>query len=204
MNTRQPITSRHRGCRGLTLVELIMALGIMGLISAAIAGMLSAVAYGTDADSDVRKLVARNKMVTTRINAAVRGSQKILDAGQSADYTWLVLWDRDLDESGEPSLLEIRLLEYNVATRTLSSFSAPDGTADVFYALTDDFDAITDALRGTAVFPEETWVNDAVGFEVTLDESDPQAARIVSYRLSLTAGNLTDTTIGTVKLRNGI
>ncbi|MEM9418110.1 MAG: prepilin-type N-terminal cleavage/methylation domain-containing protein [Planctomycetota bacterium] len=203
MKRRDVTTNRHRGCRGLTLVELLMALGIMGLISAAVAGMLSAVAYGTDADSDVRELVARNKMVTTRINAAVRGSQKVLDAGQGADFTWLVLWDRDLDANGEPSLLEIRLLEYEVATRTLSSYSAPDGTTDVLYELTDDFDAITDALRSTADFPAETWANAADGFEVTLDESDPQAARMVSYRLTLTAGNLSDIAIGTVKLRNG-
>ncbi|MEM9914825.1 MAG: hypothetical protein AAF911_07690 [Planctomycetota bacterium] len=189
--------------RGLTLIEMIMALGIMALIGATIAGMLSAMAYGTDEDSDVRKLVARSKMVSMRINAAVRGSQRVLEAGETADLTWVVLWGRDLDENDAPSLLEIRLLEYDAAAGTLSSYTAPDGTADVLYTLADDFDAITDALRGTADFPETRWANDAQGFTVTLDETDPQSARLVSYRLSLTAGNLTDTTIGTATLRNG-
>lgn len=188
--------------RGLTLIELIMALGIMTLIGATIAGMLSAVAYGTDEDSDVRKLVARKKTVSMRINAAVRGSQRVLDAGQTADQTWLVLWGRDLDGNDAPSLLEIRLLEYDAAARTLSSYAAPDGTADVAYTLVDDFDTITDTLRGTADFPETRWVNDAEAFDVTLDDVDPQSAKLVSYRLSLTAGNLTDTAIGTAKLRN--
>ncbi|MEM1109691.1 MAG: hypothetical protein AAGH99_13480 [Planctomycetota bacterium] len=190
------------GRRGLTLIELIMALGIMTLIGATIAGMLSAVAYGTDEDSDVRKLVARKKTVSMRINAAVRGSQRVLDAGQTADQTWLVLWGRDLDGNDAPSLLEIRLLEYDTAARTLSSYAAPDGTADVAYTLADDFDTITDTLRGTADFPETRWVNDAEAFDVTLDDADPQSAKLVSYRLSLIAGNLTDTAIGTAKLRN--
>jgi len=191
-------------CRGLTLVELTMALGIMALIGATIAGMLSAVAYGTDEDSDVRKLVARSKMVSMRINAAVRGSQKILDAGETADVSWAVLWGRDLDGNGAPNLLEIRLLEYDASAKTLSSYAAPEAAADVLYQLTDDFDAITDALRGTADFPETRWANDADGFSVTLDELDPQSAKVLSYRLSLTAGNLTDVSVGTAKLRNGL
>ncbi len=197
-----PVIHRPSRCGGLTLIELMMALGIMALIGATIGGMLSAVAYGTDEESDVRQLVARNKMVSMRINAAVRGSQKVLDAGQTTDHTWAVLWGRDLDENGEPSLLEIRLLEYDAAAQTLSSYTAPDGTTDVLYELTDDFDAITDALRGTTDFPETRWANDAVGFGVSLDELDPQAARMLSYRLSLTAGNLTNESVGTVKLRN--
>lgn len=204
-----PTPPPHRGCRpggvrrrGLTLVELMLALSIMALIGATVAGMLSAVAYGTDEDGDVRKLVARNKMVSMRINAAVRGSQRVLEAGQTADLTWVVLWGRDLDENDAPSLLEIRLLEYDAATRTLSSYAAPDGTTDVLYELSDDFDAITDALRGTADFPETRWANDAEAFDVTLDETDPQAAKMLSYRLSLTAGSLTDIAIGTAKLRN--
>lgn len=203
MTPGTPPIQRTVRCRGLTLVELIISLGIMALIGATIAGMLSAVAYGTDQDSDVRQLVARNKMVSLRINAAVRGSQKILEAGETADLTWVVLWGRDLDENEAPSLNEIRLLEYDAATRTLSSYSAPDGAADVLYELTDDFDAITDALRGTNDFPEERWANDAEGFTISLDEIDPQAAKMLSYRLSLTAGNLTDVAIGTAKLRNG-
>ena len=195
--------SRLVRCRGLTLVELMMALGIVALIGATIAGMLSAVAYGTDEDSDVRQLVARQKMVSMRIDAALRGSQQVLDAGQTADLAWVVLWGRDLDENGAPSLLEIRLLEYDANANTLSSYTAPDGTTDVLYTLTDDFDTITAALRGTADFPEERWANDAVGLTVSLDTGDPQTARLVSYRLSLTAGNFTDIAIGTVTLRNG-
>lgn len=197
------VRGRARRCRGLTLIELMMALGIMALIGATIAGMMSAVAYGTDEESDVRQLVARNKMVSMRINAAVRGSQKILDAGATADQTWVVLWGRDLDENGAPSLREIRLMEYDAAAQTLSSYTAPETATDVLYELTDDFDAITDALRGTADFPETRWANGAEGFEITLDETDSQAAKMLSYRLSLTAGNLTDTSVGTAKLRNG-
>lgn len=199
LNPRGP-RRRRRG--GLTLIELMMALAIMALIGATIAGMLSAVAYGTSSDSDVRQLVARNKMVALRLNAAVRGSKMVLGSGTSSNETWVVLWVRDLDDNGQPSLRELRLLEFDVEARTLSSYVAPTGTTDVLYTTADDFDAITNALRGTAEFPETRWGNDADDFEISLDQSDPQAARTLSYRLSLTAGNLTDVTVGTVLLRN--
>ena len=188
--------------RGLTLVELLIALAILSLIATTIGGMLSAVAYGTDTDRDIRQLVARNQMVSTRLNAALRGGRMVLATGSDSAGDWAVLWHRDLDGNGEPSLLEIRRLDYDANAQTLSSYTAPDGATDVLYTTGDDFATITTNLMGTADFPAELWAPSAQGFEITLDQSDPQLAEVFSYRLSLGAAGLTDVTVGTVRLRN--
>ena len=59
--TGQKILSPRR--LGLTLVEMLMALAIMGLIGAAIASMLTAVSYGTSDTRDLRSLVPLPKLV---------------------------------------------------------------------------------------------------------------------------------------------
>ncbi|MEM7625282.1 MAG: prepilin-type N-terminal cleavage/methylation domain-containing protein [Planctomycetota bacterium] len=189
--------------KAFTLMELLIAMAILSLIAVTIGGMLSAVAYGTNTDRDIRQLVGRNKMVSARLSAAVRGGRMVLAAGSDSAGDWVVLWHRDLDGDDQPSLLEIRRLDFDAAAKTLSSYTAPDGTTDVVYTTTDDFATITTNLMGTADFPAELWAPDVEGFAVTLDQVDPQLARKFSYRVSLTAGGATDVTIGTVKLRNG-
>lgn len=188
--------------RGLTLVELLLALAILSLISLTTGVMLSAVAYGTDSDRDIRALVARNKMLSARITAALRGSGMVLEVGSNSDGTWAVLWERDLDGNDVPSLLEIRRLEYDAAAGTLASHAAPDGTTDVVYTLSDDFLVITDALMGTASFTETLWAQDVTGFEISHRLSDPQLEKLISYQLTLSENGFTDTTIGTSYLRN--
>ncbi|MEL7087307.1 MAG: prepilin-type N-terminal cleavage/methylation domain-containing protein [Planctomycetota bacterium] len=188
--------------RGLTLVELLIALAILALVAATIGGMLSAVAYGTDTDRDIRQLVARNKMVSTRLNAALRGGRMVLETGSDSAGDWLVMWHRDLDGNGQPSLLEIRRLDFDATAQTLTSYTAPGTATDVLYTTADDFATITTNLMGTAAFPAELWAKDAEAFSITPGHADPQLARTLSYRLSLTAGGLTDVSIGTVKLRN--
>lgn len=175
-----------------------MALAIVALIGTAIAGMLSAVAYGTDSDKDVRALVARNMMVTHRVNAAIRSSRMVLDA----DDDWAVLWTRDLDGNDEPSLLEIRRLEYNADAKTFSSYAAPDGTTDVLYSTGDDFLTVTDALMGEAEFPESRWANQVEAVAFSYSNADTQLARLMSYRITLGSDAMNDQVIGTVLLRN--
>lgn len=175
-----------------------MALAIVALIGTAIAGMMTAVAYGTDSDKDVRALVARNMMLTSRVNAAIRGSRMVLDA----DADWAVLWTRDLDGNDEPSLLEIRRLEYNATTDTFSSYAAPDGTTDVAYSRSDDFLVITDALMGGATFPESRWADQVEAVSFSYSNADTQLARLMSYRITLGSAAMSDVVIGTVLLRN--
>ena len=193
--TRRP---QYAARRGLTLVELLLAVMITAMIGATVAAMLTAVSYGTDSSKDMRSLVARNKALSARISATLRGSTMVLDQGDG----FIVLWVSDDDDDDAPSLLEIRRLDYDPAADALSSYTAPDGTTDVYYDLNDDFEAITDALMGTADFPQTLWGAGVGSWTLALDNADPQAATLVSYQVSLAAGDLSDTAIAAVGLRN--
>lgn len=189
---------------GLTLIELLMALAIMAMIGLTISSMLSAVAYGTSSDHDVRQLAARGRTATLRLNAALRGCVMVLDAGPS----WLLLWQRDTDGNAQPSLEELRLLTYDATTQTFGSYRSGTAMPNQPYDMDSDFDAVAagfPALAATLqpnVVVVERWAVgvDAVAF--TLDHAAPQSARRVAYRLSLAAGGLSDTQIGSVLLRN--
>ncbi len=185
--------------RGLTIVEMLMALAITGLIGAAIASMLTAVTYGTSSSRDIRSLVVKNKTLGARLSAAVRQSAQLLDAADG----YIVLWTKDLNDSGAPDLLELRRIEWDGTTGELTDYT-PDPTAtDAAYDLaTDDFDAITTSLIGSDDLVGELWATGVTLWEVDLDAVDPQDAVLVSFQLTLSAGSLSDISVHAVSLRD--
>jgi type II secretory pathway pseudopilin PulG len=194
--------AKHRAsssrCQGLTLVEMLMALAITGMIGAAIASMLTAVTYGTSDSRDIRSLVVKNKTLSARITACIRRSAQVLDA----DDGYVVLWANDLNQSGVPDLLELQRVEFDAGTGRLTSYT-PDPTAtDVAYALTDDFDAITTALVGTGDMVGALWATGVALWTIDVDTADPLDAGLVSFQLTLNAGVLTDVSVCAVSLRD--
>lgn len=191
--------TQHARHHGLTLVEMLMALAVTGLIGGAIAAMLSAVAYGTSSDRDIRSLVVKNKTLSTRITAAVRQSAQLLDA----DDGYVVLWTSDLNDNGQPDLLELRRIELDAGTDDLTSYTPDPSAVDVTYDIdTDDFDAITTALIASGDLLGELWATGVTAWTVTVDTADPLDATLVSFQLTLTGGGLSDTSVNAVSLRD--
>lgn len=191
--------TQHARHHGLTLVEMLMALAVTGLIGAAIASMLAAVAYGTSSDRDIRSLVVKNKTLSTRITAAVRQSAQLLDA----DDGYVVLWTSDLNDNGQPDLLELRRIELDAGTDDLTSYTPDPSAVDVTYDIdTDDFDAITTALIASDDLLGELWATGVTAWTVTVDTADPLDATLVSFQLTLTGGGLSDTSVNAVSLRD--
>ena len=188
----------HGPRHGLTLVEMLIALTITGIIGAAIASMLSAVAYGTSSSRDIRSLVVKNKTLGARITAAVRGSIQLLDAADG----YVVLWTKDINSSGVPDLLELQRIELDSATGKLTSYTPDPSATDVAYLMTDDFDTISTSLIGTGELVGELWASGVGQWTVTLDNADPLAAGLISFRLTLDAGVLSDTSVNAVSLRD--
>lgn len=183
----------------LTLVEMLMALAITGLVGAAIASMLTAVSYGTSSDQDIRALVVKNKTLSTRITAAVRQAAQLLDA----DDDYIVLWTRDLNDNGAPDLLELQRIERDAATDELTSYTPDPSAVDVTYdTATDDFDAVTTALIDSDDLVGELWATGVSAWTVSVDADDPLDATLVSFQLTLTAGGLSDTSVNAVSLRD--
>jgi len=195
-----PRTGRHNS--GLTLVELLMALAITGLIGAALAAMLFAVAQGTSSRNDLRVMVVKEKVIEARLDAAVRASKKILAAGSN----YVVLWMADGNNDSQVNVTELRRIEWNATAGTLSSYKSnltPGAPSDTGYVLSSDFNSVTTTLKGTASFPSETWATQITAWTFTLsNNSNPQQATLVSYRGTLQAQTLTTSLIGAVALRN--
>lgn len=196
----------HRRLRGLTLVELLLALAITALIGAAIAAMFFAVSYGTSSRNDLRGLVVRQRTLTARLDASVRGSAQILAAG--GDY--VVLWMGDSRANKAPDLSELRRIEYDSAGKTLISYKAvfPAGwtqaaidAADTSYALTADFNAVTKALKGNSLWPSETWMTNVTEAALTYNNASASSATLVSYRFTLGSGTTAAPVAGAAALR---
>lgn len=197
---RAPSTPRaRRASSGLTLVEMLMALAITGLIGAAIASMLSAVTYGTSSSKDIRSLVVKNKTLSARITAAVRSSAQLLDA----DDGYVVLWTKDLNDSGQPDLLELQRIELDTDTDELTSYTPASGAVDVAYDIdTDDFDSVSTALIGSGDLEGALWATGVTQWTVDTDEADPLDAELISFQMTMGAGSLADTSIHAVSLRD--
>ena len=190
----------------MTLVELLMALASTAMIGAAVAAMLSAVAYGTSSSKDMRSLVVKNKVVNARFSAAVRNASMVLEAGD--DY--LVLWRTDTDESETPCLGEIQWIEFDAANGRIRSYEADFSgltqaqidAANTEFALDTDFNAATSGDRGTAVFPAKVWAEAVADWTATVNNADEQQASLVSYRFEIEQEDVSDTLIGAAAMRN--
>ena len=204
MNHAAVHAASRRRQLGLTFVELMMAMTATALIGLAIASMLFATTYGTEADKDLRSMVVKHKVLNARLSAAIRASKMVL--AQGTDY--LVLWMDDTTGEGEPNLSEIRLIHRDAATDELSSYLAPANPApDTEYpiASTDfnDFGSATlPPIKGTANLPQSLWATGVTDWPVTLDDPTVQSARLVAYQITLQVGTLSDTSIGQSSLRN--
>ena len=184
-------------CRGVTLVELMLAMTITAIIGLTVSAMLAAASYGTSSSRDLRELVVRSKTLGSRINAAIQQADRVLAIGDD----FIVLWT-DADRDGEPSLHELRRLTFDSEQGRLTAAAAAADAPSTAWTLDDDFKAITDALMAGNDFPARVWASRVSHWQITPDASDPQAIRLISHRLTLTAGDLHESSIHAAALRN--
>jgi len=197
----------------LTIVELLLALTITALVSAAVASMLLAVSYGTSSKRDLRGVIVKGRIIDARMASAIRESRAILESG--TDY--LVLWKGDTDPNGtagSPDLAEMLLIERDNAADTLSGYAFPSSysqaqidAANVTYQLTGNpagfFQTATANAKTAGSFVQTLWGSGVTAVTFTLDGADPSDRSMVGYQLSLTAGDLNDTIVGSTSLRYG-
>lgn len=186
--------------RGLTLLELLLALAGTAVIGSAVAAMLTGVIYGTATDKDMRSLITRQMALRTRVEAEVRESYMLLDSG--SDY--MILWAGDTNEDGLPSKAEIQVIEYDAVMDRVMRYAPAPLITDVDYALTDDFRTATNSYKGDSTFPGERWAEQINSFALTLDHIDPQSSRLVSFRFGMAGGEVSYTGIGAATIRNEV
>jgi len=150
----------------------------------------------------MRTLMVANEMVALRVNAALRASKMVLARGDN----YLVLWMADTKVNETPDLSELRRIERDPATNEFYSYKAPADLAeadDTQYALaTTDFDAATEAVKGSAVFPSELWGSDVTAWATAVAGADLQQLCYVGYRVTTTLDDVSVTKVGGAALRN--
>jgi hypothetical protein len=191
-----PRTGRH----GLTLVELVLCVAITAVIAGSVAIMLVSMRTASSRQGEARRWSVSGARIAIRLDAALRSSRMVLAKGP--DY--LVLWAAETTLNDKPELSELRRIERDPATGELRYYEAPPDLApDAQYdLLSTDFDAVTNAEKGTARFPAQVWATDVTGWAVELDAADPLDASFVGYQLALALGETEEAVIGGVALRN--
>jgi len=196
------VDARRAGNGGVTLMELLLALMVSGLVGAAVALMLSATSYGTSSQAEKRSMLVTNEIAAGRLGEALRRSKMVLAKGE--DY--LVLWMADTSVNDVPNLSELHRIERDPTTDELQSYRAPADLAsedDVEYDLgTTDFNAVTGALKDSAYFPGTLWATEVTAWTTTVPTADVRQANFVGYRITTTSDGASETKIGGMKLRN--
>jgi len=190
----------HLRVRGLTLLELLLALAGTAVVGTAVAAMLTGVVYGTATDKDMRSLITRQMALRARVEAEVRESLLLLDSG--SDY--MILWSGDDNDDGLPSKAEIQVIEYDPVMDRVMRYAPAPLITDVDYTLADDLRTETNSYKGDNTFPGERWAEQITSFTITRDDIDPQSAKLVSFRFGMSGGEVPYTGIGAASIRNEV
>jgi len=173
----------HLARSGITLVEVLLALALTGLIAASVAAMLYTLSYGTTTRNDLRRQNTKSLVLRQRLDVAIRSAKAVL----AADSNYVVLWTADLKRNQKPDLSELHRIEWNSSTQQLTSYAAPANLADAdntTYELTVDFAAVTKALKGTPSFPGDVY-GTGIASAAFHCVSPAQDAKWLSYSLAL-------------------
>ncbi len=190
----------HR--RGLTLVELMIAMTITSIIAAAVAAMIHTTAYGISSQDQLRTLMVAHELAEVRISPALRGSTMVLAEGD--DY--VVLWTYDRRDVDSPNLSELHRIEIDRDENELRSYKAPAGLAEAqdtrYDLVATDFGSVTAGLRDTAEFPRELWAGDVTDLAFSFNTDDPRNSTFIGYRIEITVDGQTETAVGGTAPRN--
>lgn len=198
------IRARGRRARGISLVEVILALAIAAMIAAGVSSLLFAVANGTKDRQEVRRRNIKADVTGNRLDTAIRSSAMLL----GRDANSLVLWVSDSRVDEAPNLSELLRIDWDAATKEIRAYRAPADlapAADIAYDLkTTNFLSATASLAGGATFPRETW-----GHGISAWESGPASAdqntELVHYAMTLEFPGASPATIrSTVALRGNL
>ena len=179
--------------RGLTLIELMLALAITAMVAAAISGMLTAISTGEHLRRDNRMFIMRAHAAKTRLGAYLSRSRCVLDAN-GADA---VLWLEDSRGSGTVHASEIRWLIFNTVDGTLDVHfvDMPDEWTNIAKDLQDneydsdaDWSAVWNDYDGQGYISTLTLVDGLQSVSVSTDQPDPLDSVEVEFDLDFASG----------------
>ena len=176
--------------RGLTLLEMILAIGITATIGAAIATMMAAVSNGLTSRDDGRRTAIQLATTQVRLSAYIAPARCFLDHTDTAFTIWL----DDTRESSTVHVSEIRWLAFNVSNKsfTVKFVDFPDewtqsmiDAADSECNQSTNYDALLASLELSGHINEFTLIDTMETCSIWTDELDPQTAIRICVRFSL-------------------
>jgi hypothetical protein len=184
----------------MTLPELMLAIAGTSFVALASTSMLFAVTAGSDEDKAVRSIAVEAKAISTRLNAALRGSRRLLGLTD----TRAILWTTDADADGLVDLDELRVFDFDAAnTRLTSAVVDAAATPAEYDALATTFGDVVAALDGNGQLVRTAWSHRVDTLALDTDRNDNlQDATLVHYALTIRRGDLSETVAYTTALRN--
>ena len=174
--------------RGLTFLELILAMAVTAMVALAITGMLTSVAMGQRLRRDNRAFVIRTHALKSRLSAYVAPCRSFL----MCNGTDLVLWLDDSRESDSVHASEIRWITFDATEGRLDVHyvSFPEDWTDVAIALEDleypsdaNWSSVYSSFDAIVLIASYTLLDGLRSVSVTTDEAAPMDSRQVVYDL---------------------
>jgi type II secretory pathway pseudopilin PulG len=92
----------------MTLLEVLLAVGVMGLVGAGVTSMMSSLTVGMAAQHDARSSVLRASLAQARLSSYITRARCLLDLEPSR----LVMWLEDTDGDDVIDATEVRWLDW--------------------------------------------------------------------------------------------
>lgn len=197
MNTRRTTTRR-----GLTVIELMIALAITMVIGAALAAVMTTISRVTTHDRDARTASLRAHAVQIRLQAYSEVGLCALQVNRSGEF---VLWLEDADGGGTVNPSEVRVFTISDDGDLICErFTPPEELTPAELALMDapvpmatDFFTLMDSFRA-AEHTSQTMIGDGLsGAALAFDTATPaDAARLrFTFRQTFPSGAVSDSLV---------
>ncbi|MBL0927254.1 MAG: hypothetical protein IBJ11_06325 [Phycisphaerales bacterium] len=180
--------------RGLTLLELLIALSITGLTGLAVAGVITAVARGVGSISDGRSAVQRAHAAHARLRAYTEPALALLACDPARG---IALWLHDDRRNGRVNLSELRVFWFDREARTITvervQFPADWPPAwieqsDGVLALIDDPFAVMLTQRAMGRTRRDVLADGIAEWSLATNAPDPRDANRLRLTLGVVAG----------------
>jgi len=183
----------HSHVCAFTLVEVLLALTITGLVGLAVVTMLSAASYGATSRAGMRDLLVVSRTTSARLGVCIRTAVEVVSVDAGGEY--IVLWVQDTNEDSTRQYDELQLIERNTVANELRS-----------YATTSDATAFTTAaaFRTTALasFTAQTWATGITDIEFKQIAASGEQGPLVTWRLTAARDDVSDVASGAAAVRN--
>lgn len=172
---------RGVGCRGLTLVELLLALAVTSIVLSAVATLAFAMGRANETTSDMAVKQSQVRFATLKFSDLIRHGKLVCGMAGSD----LAIWSGDTNDDGQINMNELVLIERGADHDYLGLCEFPDSNSVIRIAGISALDADDYSNRRIRLVPD--CENVEFLFE---DVAKPLYTRLVSITFDLSENNV--------------